>query len=110
MSVSLSLQFSVMLYIAKFYASVGVYFSSISRNFIVFFQKSSTINVHACSIFFRLFNYDKFGEFYSLVFANGQRCYEQRSFLMKYLASSKNSLDAIITHEVYQLRDEVGDW
>ena len=60
--------------------------------------------------FFRLFNYDEFGEFYSLVFTNGQRCYEQRSFLMKYLASSKTSLDAIITHEVYQLRDEVGDW
>ena len=108
MSVSFSLQFSLMLYIAKFYASVGVYFSHLCRNSFVFFFKS-LILIHV-EFFFRLFNYDKFGEFYSLVFANGQRCYEQRSFLMKYLASSKTSLDAIITHEVYQLCDEVGDW
>ena len=59
---------------------------------------------HFCS----LFNYDKFGEFYSIAFANGKRCFEQRNFLMKYLASSKTSLDAIITREVSQLCNQVG--
>ena len=61
MSVSLSSQFSVMLYIAKFYASVGIYFSSLSRDSIGFFFKSlQAINVQffsGCSIMTNLENF-----------------------------------------------------